>query len=400
MPKIKMLSLFSGIGSPEMALRNIGVNVELLDAVEIDRAAIKSYNLIHGTNYETNSVIEYSLPEGTEVDLVFHGSPCTDFSTAGKQLGGDKNSQTRSSLLWETVRIVDESKPKVVVWENVKAVLSKKHKHNFEGYLQHMEDMGYRNYYQVLNAKYFDTPQNRERIFVVSIRDDLYPDFKMPTNDGRKITKVLSDIVEAKVDAKNHFSDNAFTNYIHNTNFKYYLEKAKGLKDATFTVDAANKCIYVDKPEGKKIKSLDFIAAGMSTGQTTGELARPLHKAVPGLNYATKQTIVMKATDETFYTLTTVEKDNNLVIAKTDKKFKSDTQIKLNIMIRKLSPLEVWRGQGFSDDDFKKVDGQVARAALFKQVGNSIAVKCLEAIFTNLYFPATTATEEAAAETA
>ena len=98
-----------------------------------------------------------------------HGSPCQDFSLAGKQAGGDKGSGTRSSLMYETIRIVDKLKPKYVIWENVKNLLSKKHRHNFDAYLETMEELGYTNYYQVLNAKDYGIPQNRERVFTVSI---------------------------------------------------------------------------------------------------------------------------------------------------------------------------------------------------------------------------------------
>lgn len=88
---------------------------------------------------------------------------CQDFSLAGKQAGGDKDSGTRSSLMYETIRIIEKLKPKYVVWENVKNLLSKKHRHNFDNYLKALEDLGYQNYYQVLNAKDYGIPQNRER---------------------------------------------------------------------------------------------------------------------------------------------------------------------------------------------------------------------------------------------
>ena len=94
---------------------------------------------------------------------------CQDFSLAGKQAGGDEGSGTRSSLMYETIRIVEKLKPKYVIWENVKNVISKKHKHNFDNYLNKMEELGYKNYWQVLNAKDYGIPQNRERVFTISI---------------------------------------------------------------------------------------------------------------------------------------------------------------------------------------------------------------------------------------
>ena len=143
--------------------------------------------------------IRFSLEqEGMEVDLIMHGSPCQDFSLAGKNAGGDKGSGTRSSLMYETIRIVDKLKPKYVIWENVKNLLSKKHRHNFDAYLETMEQLGYTNYYQVLNAKDYGIPQNRERVFTVSIRNDIDKKFIFPPKQELKIG--LKDILEDEVD--------------------------------------------------------------------------------------------------------------------------------------------------------------------------------------------------------
>ena len=162
---IKLLSLFSGIGSPEQALKNIGVDYELVGFSEIDRFAVNSYCNVHNVSEslslgDITKIDINSLP--TDIDLITHGSPCQDFSAAGQQKGGDKGTGTRSSLMWTTVDIVEHCRPKVVLWENVKNLLSKKHRHNFDAYLEVMEQLGYTNYYQVLNAKDFGVPQNRE----------------------------------------------------------------------------------------------------------------------------------------------------------------------------------------------------------------------------------------------
>ena len=128
---------------------------------------------------------------------------CQDFSLAGKQAGGDKDSGTRSSLMYETIRIVEKLKPKYVVWENVKNLLSKKHRHNFDAYLETMENLGYTNYYQVLNAKDYGIPQNRERVFTISILDD--GSFIFPPKQELKLK--LKDILEDSVDEKYYLSD-------------------------------------------------------------------------------------------------------------------------------------------------------------------------------------------------
>ena len=164
---IKILELFGGIGACSKALERIGTNYEIADYVEIDKYAVKSFNAMHDTNFEPQDICKWD--KNIECDLIMHGSPCQDFSLAGKQAGGDEGSGTRSSLMYETIRIVEKLKPKYVIWENVKNVISKKHRHNFDNYLNKMEDLGYTNYYQVLNAKDYGIPQNRERVFTVSI---------------------------------------------------------------------------------------------------------------------------------------------------------------------------------------------------------------------------------------
>ena len=142
---------------------------------------------------------------------------CQDFSLAGAQAGGDEGSGTRSSLMYETIRIINKIKPKYVVWENVKNLLSQKHKHNFDKYHQILRELGYNNYSQVLNSKDFGVPQNRERIFTVSIRQDIddgsfvFP-YKQPLNIR------LKDVLENNVEEKYYISDK-FLNYLMGTNY-------------------------------------------------------------------------------------------------------------------------------------------------------------------------------------
>jgi DNA (cytosine-5)-methyltransferase 1 len=171
MEEIKILELFGGIGACTKAFKRLGIPHKVVDYVEIDKYAVASYNAINGTNFEPQDICTWD--KDIEVDLIMHGSPCQDFSLAGKQAGGDKGSGTRSSLMYETIRIVEKIKPKYVIWENVKNIISKKHKHNFDAYLARMRMLGYWSYYQVLNAKDYGIPQNRERVFVVSIRNDV-----------------------------------------------------------------------------------------------------------------------------------------------------------------------------------------------------------------------------------
>ena len=199
---LKILELFGGIAACSKALERLGIDYEIVDYVEIDKYAVKSFNAMHNTNYEPQDIRDWD--KDIEVDLIMHGSPCQDFSLAGKNAGGDKGSGTRSSLMYETIRIVEKLKPKYVIWENVKNLLSKKHKHNFDAYLETMNQLGYENYYQVLNAKDYGIPQNRERIFTISIRKDINKTFTFPQKQELKLK--LKDILEDEVDEKYYLS--------------------------------------------------------------------------------------------------------------------------------------------------------------------------------------------------
>ena len=200
---LKYLSLFSGIGAPEKALKNLGIEYELIGFSEIDKYAIKSYCAIHNVSEELNlgditKIDIKSLPK--DIDFITHGSPCTDLSLAGKEAGADKGSGTRSSLMWNSVEIFKHCKPKIILWENVKNLLSKKHKHNFDAYIEDLNNLGYTSYYKVLNAKDFGIPQNRERVFTISIRNDINKEFKFPEPFDNGIR--LKDLLEKEVDEK------------------------------------------------------------------------------------------------------------------------------------------------------------------------------------------------------
>lgn len=197
---IQILELFGGIGSPRKALINLGVPVKAIDYVETDEKAVRSYNSIFSKDleYKTQSVVGYNL----KPDILIHGSPCQDFSIAGRQVGADEGSETRSSLMWETINIIKqmgEWKPRVVIWENVKNVLSKHMIHNFNRYLSEMEKLGYTNSYQTLNSLDFGLPQHRERVFTISMLDGTKFDFdKLERKPLRNIKEYLEDTTEDK----------------------------------------------------------------------------------------------------------------------------------------------------------------------------------------------------------
>ena len=197
---VQILELFGGIGSPRIALRNLGIDVKAIDYVEIDEKAVRSYNAMFEKElaYKTQSVVGYNL----KPDILIHGSPCQDFSIAGYQKGADPGSETRSSLMWETIHIIQqmgEWKPKYVIWENVKNVLSRHMKHNFNRYLDEMEKLGYTSNYEVLNAMDFGLPQNRNRVFTISCLDGLLFNFDtLERKQMRNISEFLEDTKDEK----------------------------------------------------------------------------------------------------------------------------------------------------------------------------------------------------------
>ena len=327
MNKLRVLELFGGIGACSKALERLGIDYEIADYVEIDKYAVKSFNAIHNTNFEPQDITTWD--KDIKVDLVMHGSPCQDFSLAGLQAGGDEGSGTRSSLMYETIRIIEKLKPKYVIWENVKNLLSKKHRHNFDSYLETMENLGYKNYYQVLNAKDYGIPQNRERVFTISIKEKQIgnvirvPHFEFPPKQELKL--ILKDMLEDKVDEK------------------YYLTEIN-IKTINRNFGAKGKILNLD--EFSLIEKMTYPSR---INQKINETICPTLTAAMGTGGG-----------------------NVPVINK-----KGDR-------LRKLTPKECWQLMGFDDEDFEKASKVNSNAQLYKQAGNSIVVNVLMAIFNEL----------------
>lgn len=204
---MKLLSLFSGIGAFEKALGEH----ELVNYCEIDKYASKSYSLIHNVSEDKNlgditKVNTSTLPN--DIDLITYGFPCQDISQAGKQKGfTDENGEhTRSGLFFEALRIIQGTKPKYAIAENVKALVGKKFKTEFSIVLDSLEKSGYNNYYKVLNAKDYGIPQNRERVFIVSIRKDI-DDNSFAFPQPFELKTRLKDLLEDEVDEKYYLSE-------------------------------------------------------------------------------------------------------------------------------------------------------------------------------------------------
>ena len=396
MEKLKVLELFAGLGACSKALERLNIQHEIVDAVEIDKYAINSFNAIHGTNFEPQDITTWN--KNISVDLIMHGSPCQDFSLAGKQAGGDEGSGTRSSLMYETIRIVEKLKPKYVLWENVKNLLSKKHRHNFDAYLETLEQLGYKNYYQVLNAKDYGIPQSRERVFTISIRNDIDKDFHFPEKQLLELR--LKDLLDDEVDKKGYIPDmyNPYNNseikdiaptqstqcgsatssstvLIRNKSLRETLEQNNIEKDISF-IDSYNRNIRKDDLSGTITTRVSdsnntFIAIKNATKQgydvySDESVRRIRNNIIKGDTTNTLTANAMQSVNHNNCAL--IEEDNGC-----------------NLRIRKLTPKECWRLMGFDDVDFEKAEKINSNTQLYKQAGNSIVVNVLEAIFKELF---------------
>lgn len=390
MEKLKVLELFAGLGACSKALERLNIPHEIVDAVEIDKYAIQSFNAIHKTDFEPQDITTWD--KNINVDLIMHGSPCQDFSLAGKQAGGDEGSGTRSSLMYETIRIVEKLKPKYVLWENVKNLLSKKHRHNFDAYLETLEQLGYKNYYQVLNAKDYGIPQSRERVFTISVRNDIDKDFHFPEKQPLELR--LKDLLDDKVDEKYYLSD-AQVNRIKTSTYTSNNRRIQK-KDYCDTLCARDwkdpKCVEVDRLYGIFDNDKSTHQAG-SVYDTEG-LSPTLDTMQGGwrqpciqIKNATRQGY-LEAHDRDGCYITNIDKKRGTVQKGMIPTLKTSPDIgcvTTDLRIRKLTPKECWRLMGFDDVDFEKAEKINSNTQLYKQAGNSIVVNVLEAIFKELF---------------
>ena len=208
---IRLIELFAGIGSQAMALRDLGADFEHYKVVEFDKYAIKSYNAIHETDFEPMDITKIIGSDLgiTDTDkycyIMTYSFPCQDLSVAGKQKGMQKGSGTRSGLLWEVERLLNEVEnlPQVLLMENVPQVHSKANMPDFQKWIDFLESKGYSNYWQDLNAKNYGVAQNRNRCFMVSVLGDYTYDFPNPI----PLEKTMKDYLEDEVDEKYYINN-------------------------------------------------------------------------------------------------------------------------------------------------------------------------------------------------
>ena len=241
---MKVLSLFSGIGAFEKALDNLQIPYELAGFSEIDKYAVKSYCAIHGVDESMNlgditKIDEKALPK--DIDLITYGFPCQDISLAGKQKGlfNDDGTQTRSGLFFEALRVIETTQPRVAIAENVKNLTGKKFKEQFALVLESLDEAGYNNYWKVLNAKDYGIPQNRERVFIISIRKDIDKGYEFPKPFPLQLR--LKDMLDTEVDEKFYLSEKCINGFVRHR--ERHEAKGTGFKWEVRDPDGVASCL-------------------------------------------------------------------------------------------------------------------------------------------------------------
>lgn len=272
---ISVIEMFSGIGAFRKALQRQAVEHEVVGISEIDKYAIQSYNAIFGQtkNYgDISKVLKLDY-----ADMWTYGFPCQDISVAGKQAGIKRD--TRSGLLYQVQRLLETAYqynelPKYLIMENVKNLVGKKFRKDFDSWLDYLDEIGYNNYWQVLNAKDYGIPQNRERVFCISIRKDIDKgEFKFPEKQELKLR--LKDMLEEEVDEKYYLND-VQIDKIKSSNF---AQEAKRIQEKEYcdTLLARDwkdpKCVQVGTLDikGQDIIKRVYSSDGLSPTLTTME---------------------------------------------------------------------------------------------------------------------------------
>ena len=428
---IRLIELFGGIGAQAKALENLGVDFEHYRMCDFDASAVKSYNAVHGTDFEPSDITkitsdELGIVDTNEYDYIMtYSFPCQDMSLAGKQAGMKKGSGTRSGLLWEVERLLDEcyakngksGLPQVLLMENVPQVIGNKNINDFNSWLSKLESLDYSNYCKILDASKCGypepIPQHRERCFMVSILGDYT--YSFPENS--ELTKELKDLLEDTVDEKYYLSSQKIERI---KNWKSYQNPLSNILDpsnpstvtSTLTARGAGEehagmqLLFdnheiIDHDSSKAFWSShekEVVSPTLKTKNHLGVVEtnwRPAEKSlitedgnIKKYNYSSEieefgvgQTAVLSypggyghgggRVSDVSPTLTAVASSS---IATKEK----------NLAIRKLTPRECWRLMGFDDESFERAEKVSSNTQLYKQAGNSIVVNCLAAIFKNL----------------
>lgn len=351
--QIRLIELFAGYGSQAMALKRLGADFTHHKVIEFDRFAVNSYNAVHGTDFKVTDIRDIHAEdlEVTDTDkycyIMTYSFPCTDLSVAGKMKGMKKGSGTRSGLLWEVERLLKEmsERPQILIMENVVQVHGKQNIEDFRQWILFLESIGYQNYWQDLNAKDFEVPQNRRRCFMVSLLGNYAYHFPKPIIGGRIKIKDLLD---------------------HNVDERFYLKSEKAEK-------LIKQLIVANIPsENENVDTVLATKQGTVLERQTDVGATLCSRDYKGLRNRDNDNVV-------------VEK---ISIRQENKKEFINRQVKIydeyEYRIRRLTPKEYGRLMGVSDEDYEKMATVNSNTQLYKQFGNSIVVDVLCAIFKQL----------------
>lgn len=364
---MKIGTLFSGIGAPEQGAKRIyGDDLELVFACEYDKFARQSFNAnyeIHPDHFHNDVREMYGTQYQGKVDVLVGGSPCQAFSIAGLRNGTDDE---RGQLIYQYIRIVDEIKAPIIVYENVKGMLSIEGGKTIREFVQALRDIGYYCHYEVVNTKDHGVPQNRERIFLVGFLDsDMYHRFQFAPK--QKLEKRLKDVLESEVHEKYYLSYKMID---------YLAQQNRSIKpyDGTQKEAPCLQAVYYKTPtdvfyinEGviglldckgtdqiRRVYGTDGVAATLTTMQGGNQEPKILQLG-RGFNKGGEHSECPTITKNSF-------ECNNFVKQQ---------------RIRKLTPRECLRLQDFPDSFVQSVSD----SQMYKQCGNSMSVNILEMIF-------------------
>lgn len=405
MKPIRLIELFSGYGSQALALKYAKIPFKHHFVCDFNKYAIKSYNQLHGTNFETSDITKITGKDLNIVDtrhetyLMTYSFPCQDLSLAGQLKGMEKDSNTRSGLLWEVERLLIESHelPQYLLMENVPQVIGKKNINDFAKWLNFLDSLGYKSYYTNLNAKDYGIPQNRERCFMVSILNK-NKIFQFPKKTNLKLR--LKDMLEKEVDEK-YFLSEKMLNYclginqktskfprgerfLQNMNRRYQdIGNSITTNPGNRPVDNFIKCNQVGSLVGGKWDKMNDINrrvysdSGLSPTVSTCQGGHREPKILTDTTLCLNSKVNGKqpSLQDRVY-------DIKGVATAITTSFMPSINDKLRI--RKLTPRECFRLMGVHDSDFDKLHG-LSNSQLYKLAGNSIVTNVLQGIFKKMF---------------
>lgn len=308
---LKVFTAFSGYDSQCMALDRLGVPYVLIGWSEIDKYAIQAHNAVYpewaDRNYGDISKIDWA--QVPDFDLFTMSSPCQDFSNAGLQRGGDEGSGTRSSLLWECRKAILAKRPKYILFENVKALVSKKFLPSFRKWQDELASYGYSNFTKVLNARDFGIPQNRERIFMVSILDD-NATYHFP--EPFPLDRRLKDILEENVDERYYLSDKLVKGFMEHN--RRHQEKGTGFLCRPKTGEDIANAVRANGAICPTDNMIAEPAVLTRKRNEYGKVVRKKYEAGELDESRHNMTDLVPREDGISNTITSVEKDNMLIV--------------------------------------------------------------------------------------